>query len=1098
MSLYDKTIEELSSYMERLFQISKEVKQKIINECIDGEVLIEFNSQDYKIFELNPFLEETLKIIVNSVKNDKKEIKMEEIIKKLNSFGIKQPEDYLNKDLEKLELKIGQKIMLKKYVNLINSKPININSSYEDISKYFKEKLQISDESINKLKGINGALFLELGENIFKVLDIKEEDKNKLMKFIISQNSEKIDKTQEEENISDIEKKTKLEQMIIYESNNIKISIDTLYEKMESDLSNIMKQNKENKLSKHNPYYLELNEEIKVNINKIYNSIVFDFSIGNLFAKHILMTPIKGKININNSLLDIDIISYKQLNFIIDENKIIKPCIECSKCKDKCLLSYVFLINHSKCNSILIYETMKVIELSTEKEFNEFFPKLETRFNTPLKFEINFSDYFNNKKMIKETKPFTYYTELDNRKALEEYFTNDESFGKYFIFFGFPGIGKSIGVIYTLKYIIDHKEYKTLYIHCKHLYLLSKAYNWERIKKIFLSEIPYLFYNDFLYYRKCVDTIKRFKFSYKNTYIDLIEVIFNLLENKNGKYIIVFDQYNKFSDPENKIYDLIMKILNNRSICKKFAFFSFMSLNNKDVKEIKIEKILNINQVENKEEKIDIEEINYIFEEKYSNNKKQKIFEKVGKTIKNYNELLDIKEKNLKEYYQKKKDTLKYKLIEFYNKECADKLSFYGMSKLMKISVGIPYDEEEIKKLFQYINFKYFEIKKIDDHYEIFYLSPIVEEALKEIYYSFVYDNQHVYEKLLNFNLIKGGGKGCCFEQIVENILTPSHKTGNYIIPNLIIGKKETIPQFLPKNNEVNIPFMDEEINLKHKTYLIEQEIFGGKAVDFIIIEPQKTEHIIYAFQVSILKEKIFDEEQIKNILIKMSEYIKNFIKNIKVRKENLYFGYIFSLINEKKPDFNSMINACKKNKIPYSFLDLKVNKFLNNEKKPVNSIYEMTFNPYGISPITSINKDNLPIKRINFVKKVPSFAMTKEIKDKIFQILKDVHNKNIIDIDYQLSLNKLYLNSYNFDFFYTVYEEIPLIVIITPNKYIIYKLLENQYFNAFSSLVNDEYLFDCYFIQFEGEEKKQPIYSDDSDEDINEIYLNEKQKIIP
>ena len=188
MSLYDKNIEELSSYMERLFQISKEVKQKIINECIDGEVLIEFNSQDYKIFELNPFLEETLKIIVNSVKNDKKEIKMEEIIKKLNSFGIKQPEDYLNKDLEKLELKIGQKIMLKKYVNLMNSKPININSSYEDISKYFKEKLQISDESINKLKGINGALFLELGENIFKVLDIKEEDKNKLMKFIISQN----------------------------------------------------------------------------------------------------------------------------------------------------------------------------------------------------------------------------------------------------------------------------------------------------------------------------------------------------------------------------------------------------------------------------------------------------------------------------------------------------------------------------------------------------------------------------------------------------------------------------------------------------------------------------------------------------------------------------------------------------------------------------------------------------------------------------------------------------------------------------------------------------------------------------------------------
>ena len=171
---------------------------------------------------------------------------------------------------------------------------------------------------------------------------------------------------------------------------------------------------------------------------------------------------------------------------------------------------------------------------------------------------------------------------------------------------------------------------------------------------------------------------------------------------------------------------------------------------------------------------------------------------------------------------------------------------------------------------------------------------------------------------------------------------------------------------------------------------------------------------------------------------------------------------------------------------------------FLNNEKKTVNSIYEMAYNPYGISPIASINKERLPIKRINLANKVPSFAMTKEIKDKIFQILKDVHNKNIIDIYYQLTINKLYLNSYNFDFFYTVYEETPLIIIITPNKYIIYKLLENKNFNAFSSLVNDEYLLDCYSVQFEGEEKKQPIYSDDSDEDISEIYLNEKQKIIP
>ena len=45
MSLYNKTKEELCSYMVTNFNISGEVMKKIINELIDGEVLVELNLQ---------------------------------------------------------------------------------------------------------------------------------------------------------------------------------------------------------------------------------------------------------------------------------------------------------------------------------------------------------------------------------------------------------------------------------------------------------------------------------------------------------------------------------------------------------------------------------------------------------------------------------------------------------------------------------------------------------------------------------------------------------------------------------------------------------------------------------------------------------------------------------------------------------------------------------------------------------------------------------------------------------------------------------------------------------------------------------------------
>ena len=247
-----------------------------------------------------------------------------------------------------------------------------------------------------------------------------------------------------------------------------------------------------------------------------------------------------------------------------------------------------------------------------------------------------------------------------------------------------------------------------------------------------------------------------------------------------------------------------------------------MSLNNTDVKKYKIDKLLNANRNEN----ITVIEIeNIIYDGKFSNTKFQGIYEKLGKTIKNYSELKQQKEKDLEEYYNKKKEIIKNKIIQYYNnnKEEKDDLSFFGMTNLIKFSVGILYKEEEIKDLLKYINFKYFDVRRDNECFEIFYLFPVVEEVLKEIYYSFVFDNQGVYSKLLNYNLIKGGGKRYCYEQIVVNSLSPIQLNideKHDIIPDLIIEEKECIPKFLPKTNEVQMSFMDKTIKLeKNKTY---------------------------------------------------------------------------------------------------------------------------------------------------------------------------------------------------------------------------------------------------------------------------------------
>ena len=755
MSIYNKTIEEICELLVKKYKISEQMKTRIKDELIDGEVLYELNDQDFKDLRLRDYVIKGIKYIIanEKAKNGNDITTEDKLIKKLIKFGINDPQNKINSDFENSNLKIGQKKLLKKYEDIINSSLINRDSNETEILKIFKDNLKLSEETIKYFEDISGQYLFEVDEKEIESLDIIDEDKKKIINLIKSltkknDTKEKIEKKKFVKEPSELEKKMKFEEMTIYKFKDNEITMGTLYEKMKIKKEEIIKLHKDKKINEFNCYNLMLKNEICAKIYNIESNTFFDFSIGNISEKLILINPIKAKIKINDSLTDIDIISKCQLDFIIKENKFIKPKIECKVCKNTNFLNLFNLMKHLKCINVIIYESYIFTIFETEEKFKAFFPKKDKiDFSDPIDFEPNFNKYFNMNNKIKTTKPFTYYNNLEERNQICAHIKNCEYFGEYHIFFGFPGIGKSITILHILKYEIDHEKIKTLYIHCKHLSLLNKVYKYIEIQNILLSEIPFLFYNDFSAYKECANLIIDFNFSFGKGYMDLIEEIINFLLTKNCKYIIIFDQYNQSVDPKGKLNNIVEKILENENYANNFYFCSFMSLNNKDVKQLKIVQILDINTQNINPKIFEVKRI--IYEANFENlkNEKENIYMKLGRTIKNFIELKDINDKKrLNLYYKNKKEMIKKKIIKYYNKNDNEmKISLEGIEDMMKFSIDTPYTTDEFESIVEYINFKYFDVQKNEELFKIIFYYPAIEEVMKEIYYSYIYNNKNFY-----------------------------------------------------------------------------------------------------------------------------------------------------------------------------------------------------------------------------------------------------------------------------------------------------------------------------------------------------------------
>lgn len=203
------TKEEVANYFQKEFKISEEVKNKLIEEDISGDILLDISVQEYKSFGIKPG---SLVKIKNFLSKNEEKLKQQSEIKekitiKSNAEEVKSflerclnfTKETNNLDgkalieldavgMKKLGLNFGQKLKIVKYINYfktlkVEEEPINEditlneNSSDEDVQKFLLLKCKIPQDIVENL-GIDAqSLFLFVDTDIDEMTDLNEEKK---------------------------------------------------------------------------------------------------------------------------------------------------------------------------------------------------------------------------------------------------------------------------------------------------------------------------------------------------------------------------------------------------------------------------------------------------------------------------------------------------------------------------------------------------------------------------------------------------------------------------------------------------------------------------------------------------------------------------------------------------------------------------------------------------------------------------------------------------------------------------------------------------------------------------------------------------------
>ena len=252
---------------------------------------------------------------------------------------------------------------------------------------------------------------------------------------------------------------------------------------------------KNKKIKLENSMILKINEKYDIKIFR-YDDDIMSFKIDEEYFST-FVKPVTYKIVINDSdSIIADIISFIHLTTIVRNYHFNQLMIYCPQCWNKYYdLSYFELERHEKHKDACLKESSPLHKLS-EVEFNTFFKEnynfVGKKLN-PLKFEPNFQKYFKDSKYIIASDEFDFIEDKHKKRLKLTKKLEILSIGNKLIqFFGQPGKGKTLTLIGFLKYMIDHSSVGTLYINCKAMFYLDDPY---QIKKLFIDEIPFLFYN---------------------------------------------------------------------------------------------------------------------------------------------------------------------------------------------------------------------------------------------------------------------------------------------------------------------------------------------------------------------------------------------------------------------------------------------------------------------------------------------------------------------------------------------------------------------------------------------------------------------------
>ena len=260
----DSSKEEVANFFEKKFKIKEDVKNNFIKEDISADILYDLDDKEFKSLGLKVGPLKNIKVFLQNNKDHfkEKEIKEKITIKskpnevseffekclnfrgELNNMDGKGLIELKEEEIKNLGLNLGQRKKIIKYINYFKTLKIEEpeetkilitkESSEEEVSKYLKEKLNISDTAIESL-GLDGESLFNLEEtDIDEAEDLNQEEKTSLKNFIKElKEKEEETKTKEETEII-IGKESSAEQVAKYLKEKLKIS-DTGIESLALD-----------------------------------------------------------------------------------------------------------------------------------------------------------------------------------------------------------------------------------------------------------------------------------------------------------------------------------------------------------------------------------------------------------------------------------------------------------------------------------------------------------------------------------------------------------------------------------------------------------------------------------------------------------------------------------------------------------------------------------------------------------------------------------------------------------------------------------------------------------------------------------------------